>query len=485
MKLTNLNLDCLEAVLDHLKIVDLLNVADASTRLRNAAKLVYARSHSEKVVVFEELYYSSGVNIFKYAIRDDRYVSHSMEKYVAIDKNAFGISDYKIAFQLMRTFGHLVSNLIFDIRNKPLSIPQLVDYEIDVRLLKYINEYCSETLEKMMIRTRRTSSCFNYFKKPFKQLEQLTIDNFLNTPNGVTMAPADDCLVRLFPNMRSLSLSNHQFVSIRCIGHHFPHLEHLKIKHTPIVNHSGIQPAPFPSKEMYLAIFRLNPQLKHLVLDNLNVLYVDMQIDFTEYLENLEHFEFGGELRETNFRPMHLKSVKHLTLLTNHQTNEFQLHTTPLLRRMIWPTSLGFHTVPYLNRIICDQLESLTLFCIGRYISTDHPLIRFLQQHKSIRKLRLNIMPFFMTHQLSREISWVAKILPLLNELELLLFNFKSDELQKIIMDIVRSNATIKTFSFCWFERVKDIEYYHNHFNCDWLISLSDDGKRLTLKRQI
>lgn len=45
MKLTNLNIDCLENVFEYLKLGDLISVAAANKRLNKAAKFVFAREH--------------------------------------------------------------------------------------------------------------------------------------------------------------------------------------------------------------------------------------------------------------------------------------------------------------------------------------------------------------------------------------------------------------------------------------------------------
>lgn len=52
MKFTDLNIDCLEIVLEYLELIDLLNVADSTKRLNKVAELVFARKHGKKDVNF-------------------------------------------------------------------------------------------------------------------------------------------------------------------------------------------------------------------------------------------------------------------------------------------------------------------------------------------------------------------------------------------------------------------------------------------------
>lgn len=87
MKLTDLNIDCLEAILECLEIGDLLNAADACRRLHHAANHLYLRIHGEKPLIDT--------------------------KYYAVRPIAFAISNLKIALQLLRCFGHLVSHTNF------------------------------------------------------------------------------------------------------------------------------------------------------------------------------------------------------------------------------------------------------------------------------------------------------------------------------------------------------------------------------------
>lgn len=50
MKITDLNFDCLETILEYLHFIDLMNVADSTKRLNEAAVLVFARKYGKKIV---------------------------------------------------------------------------------------------------------------------------------------------------------------------------------------------------------------------------------------------------------------------------------------------------------------------------------------------------------------------------------------------------------------------------------------------------
>lgn len=89
MKLDKLNLDCLESVLEHLRLIDLLNVADSTNK---AAELVYARKYRSKIVWPDNI----------------RISSHRLFR---ISRKMILIKDLKTALQLIRCCGRAVWHL--------------------------------------------------------------------------------------------------------------------------------------------------------------------------------------------------------------------------------------------------------------------------------------------------------------------------------------------------------------------------------------
>ena len=55
MKLTGLNIDCLENILEYLELGDLLNAATSNKRLNQAANFIFDREHSKKMFRFESI----------------------------------------------------------------------------------------------------------------------------------------------------------------------------------------------------------------------------------------------------------------------------------------------------------------------------------------------------------------------------------------------------------------------------------------------
>lgn len=94
MKLTELNIDCLENVLAYLELRDLLSAASSSKQLNQAANFVFIRKYSKKEMNFENIHLK-------------HYAPYKFEQYSIV------FSDFKASLQLLRCFGHLVENIVF------------------------------------------------------------------------------------------------------------------------------------------------------------------------------------------------------------------------------------------------------------------------------------------------------------------------------------------------------------------------------------
>lgn len=128
MKFTDLNLDCLEIVLEYLNLIDLLNVADTNKRLNKAAELVFVREkikHGSKYVTF------GNTKILR-------------DRSFKITREEIYIDDLKTSLQLLRCVGRVVSKIKFN-KLRGMSRNQC---EIDCQVATYINKYCTEHLNQ-------------------------------------------------------------------------------------------------------------------------------------------------------------------------------------------------------------------------------------------------------------------------------------------------------------------------------------------------
>ena len=230
MRLTDLDIDCIEEILEYLEFKDILSAADSNNRLRHASKFLFIRKHSNR--------------IFRL------YSRHACIDLVKIGVyGAMMVKNPKYIFQTLRIFGHLISSLDLFLECRAL----LPDY---VNINRYINEFCTETLEyfKINIWAVDLEDALDCLESPFTRVKTVHIDVNLGG------SAQKNFLVRIFPKMEQLSLrtSCSKFIHNECIANHFPHLKIFKIM------------SRYPHKEdyecseVYRKFIRLNPQLQHL-----------------------------------------------------------------------------------------------------------------------------------------------------------------------------------------------------------------------------
>lgn len=258
MKLTDLNIDCLENVLGYLELGDLINAADANKRLNEAANFVFVRKYNRANIRFLPNSSCFGISYKK----EDKYMY---------------VKGLKVSLQLLRCFGHLISGLACCLIGKHHH-----------HIINYINEYCSESLKKIEIRYLKIG-WETQLKKPFSNIEDVTF-SFLEFNST-------DWINRLFPKMRTLDTTGY-FVN----ANHFANLEELIL--------SGFD-------ENLVLLLRLNPQLKFLRIEESACSSISSELSTAfETLTNLESlfFNIGNLANNVVNHVIHLKSVTTLTL---------------------------------------------------------------------------------------------------------------------------------------------------------------------------
>lgn len=303
-------MDCLESCLDHLNFEELLNAANANGRLKQAARYVFARMYGKKVLL---------LSVFK---------STTGRRFILSDKK-LKMYDLKMALQLLRCFGDLVSEMEIYLkddyteklnRNEPApyklrqlfrdsEIQSTINSKYDLLIIEYLNEYCSESLVKIMIEGNPKGK-LDKFTKTFKNVEQIRMESsyFIG-----------DTLHQLFPNIRELKLryygreEHDKFQCSDFIAYNFPYLEHLDIDtDTEYECYKG---------NVAIALYS-NPQLKSLSGDIwLDVIFDPINLsNANAILQNIETLKlFIDEI--THFKPnpdtiIDMKSLKNLHITT-------------------------------------------------------------------------------------------------------------------------------------------------------------------------
>lgn len=230
MKFTDLNFDCLEILLEYLELLDLLNVADSTKRLRRAAQLVYARKYGNRVVSVDDVIISPNQRL-------------------EFEEDRIKTNDFRTSLRLLRCFGSAINNIQY------LSDGETSNQcKIDRQILCYINTYCAEYLKDLEIIQNESvqSDLFEYFKKPFSALVSLTVIDCNFT--GST------CINRLFPKLKTLDFSFFSNTSFLNVTENFCHLEKLCIE--------DFSDDITLDKEMVMSFLQKNTQLKELKLMN-------------------------------------------------------------------------------------------------------------------------------------------------------------------------------------------------------------------------
>lgn len=130
MKITDLNIDCLEKVFRHLDYFDIFNVAESNALLREATKLTYRIKYGKSEIIFPN--------------RMDE-ISTNNPIYITPNGAVF-IYNFKIAFKLLRYFENSISYITISPSFKYFGkLSKFTDITC-ARLLSYVSQYHSKFL---------------------------------------------------------------------------------------------------------------------------------------------------------------------------------------------------------------------------------------------------------------------------------------------------------------------------------------------------
>lgn len=139
----HLNIDlCLELIFPYLDVSDFGNVADSCKQMKRAAEIVFAHKY--------------GRNVFLHERRRKWISAYS----VLTHRNLIYIHDPKMCYQVLRSFGHLISKL------------HLECYESNdlflTHLDEYVTKYCANYITELEFTDRKRSfENFQMLKKFF------------------------------------------------------------------------------------------------------------------------------------------------------------------------------------------------------------------------------------------------------------------------------------------------------------------------------
>lgn len=339
MKLTDLSIDCLESILEHLELGDLSNAATSNKRLHQAANSIFGRKHSEKLFHFH--------NIKLYVGQQIKY-----RGYVAMNK-------WKDNLKLIRCFGHLISDIdLLPKRPKSKSLQHV---------LTYINEYCSDSL--IIIKISYAILKWQDFRKPFSnvQIVDLTDCNIVDK----------DTLTRLFPKMQDLRYTiKRNDKSFFDNTNHFSELKSLHIYNCSMLR--GYTMA---------AVLRLNPQLEKIrIITGGFPLKSTIFQNSLKSMKNLRELRFKGNLNAID-TVICLKNLKYLDSETSGQKVNipFLFPQITTLRMKTW-YPLEFEFFSFIDKH--PTIQELSLIAPNL---NENQMIKIAKSLKSLKKLTVGI----------------------------------------------------------------------------------------------
>lgn len=372
MLLEDLNIDCLEAILEYLKLEDLLNVSDTSKRLNHASKFVFVQKYGYGMLVINDQIRFSEQTIYIS-------VSHTDKTKVIRPSRP------KSILQILRCFGTFLNRI--DIRS-------IRCYLTDI-YIEYIDEFCSKSLSHLSLWIENRD-LLNLFKNQFPKVKVVYLFTISLTQKNV--------LVCLFPKMQKLTLRTQcsEFIHSRCIANYFPCLEYFKMKEIEMFYHRK----DYECAEVIKEFLKLNPQLKYFSLLCRDQSDINICQSFKEYGQNLERLrliDIATFLHYFNGENIHLRNLKHLSI-----ESEFK--------------------GPFINGIpfLCDHLET---FEIVVDVSFYEHVLHFCQNNSSIRKLDI----CFLNSNSLLDFSSLVQSLPLLEELKIICKELTVDKIIQVL----------------------------------------------------
>lgn len=392
-KITDLNHDCLEHILQYLELEDLVNAADANIQLNRAANLIFHRRYDQKEVIFGYDQDSSLNSVQRF----------NVIKKIKIRANSIEIIDMKIAIRLLRCFGFLISEIKLGYQNEHCNF--------DGELVTSINEYCIDSLTKLTIYDIPRGG-IKRFIKPFKRVEDIYFLSYDKKSPWWVFEP--DFLHRIFPNIRKLGLGPYDgcmpLIHNGCCAHHFPHLEHLEI--------SCLFKCFEACRPNITECLLLNPQLK----------------SFSAKMY------FGSNIIDANILQRTYKSLQNLEQFTLHSVfdehqvffHNFNGEVISLKNVQSFEIEMEQGKIPF----SFDRLHTLIL------PSSDHPfnknIYSFIEKHSHVTKLETYRF-YYEDYQ-----QKVAKLLPFLEEIYFVYARLSTDE----VIQFISMFNTLKYFRF-------------------------------------
>lgn len=242
---TELNLDCINLILNELSFPELLMMNDVSRYFSILAGHAFQRNYADREIVI------SNTRDLLFGWDEPKFIRKLRKNTLdpiecSVELNRIEIKSTYLSLKTLKYFGNIIQRLYLSLTN--------IDTKHSKIIGKYVNHYCTDTLMELCIDVQK-GNFLRLIKKPFKNVHHV---DFNFWPDSSEFVNNTLTLNETFPSLRTLSL-NHPRTDFnseyfRC---NFPHLEHLSLTYGYI---------KYMNVDLIKNLLNLNPQIRSLEL---------------------------------------------------------------------------------------------------------------------------------------------------------------------------------------------------------------------------
>ncbi|XP_037043235.1 uncharacterized protein LOC119079429 [Bradysia coprophila] len=363
----SMNIDCMQLIFEHLEWKDLVNVAETCKSFNEAVCAVFKRKYS-------------GHNI----------VALGSPEKSTTPCNLIVISQPMI-FKVLRNFGHTISNL-----HVYMSV---TIWHAD--LLLYVNEYCYESMEKILFYRCKFEPL--EWRKPFRNVQTLKMFECQFSDQPATFTSDH------FPNLKHLKLKENSYYNSQIVQHM---QQLLRLSFTP-QRQSQLKTPTIPNEDDIIELIKINPQVEVL------------------HLSIFEHHGHGI----LQWISKHLKSLRKLTLSVQDET-VFQKNQELLE----FDNIEDFHLLIYENAVLSTNpfvFKKLKSFTATNWCFNEKCTIDFIDKNNCITSFDINFESIKIDALVAKNI---------LQNVEEFRLNYVENVPLIQILDISKQNFRLKKF---------------------------------------
>lgn len=446
--ITDINIDCLEFIFMQLNIEDLLNFADSSSQFIDTAVFVYYVKHRKKFIAIKDL--------------------HKAEvQTIKVDEHCIKIDDMKSALQLLRCFGHLISEMkievMFPESDLESEIFDVKSYEI---FLTYVEKYCSASLQSLSI-NQVPVDILKLIRTPFLKMTNITISN-CNSQKRLN----GNWIHRVFPNIKSLKYTNGFDRTTDFTKSCFTNLEFMDISYDSFCCKRFFESKPTYNKQHIeqikhiLKILQSNPRLIDISLPYIFDYNVLRKI--SECQPELQSIQFQYERDDDldhRVSRVCFKNVKQVRMSICKPIDRSHSEMNDPIVASDMPE------IP----LLFEKLEFLTFYSCFRF---GHGFFEFINRHRTIERIYIaSCGPAKVNLNINK---WkLIQAMPMIKQLIFMSHHLLLTD----VLEFIRTLPLLEVFCFklCIFDDLTDVI---KRLKSEWMITVSLQPSCLVLKRK-